>query len=290
MNYIYLDALYHDKLVEDAGKLDQDKLYRFMIREINKTKDSKEINEKLLTLFREFKLVEYCKATYLKSNSDRKLKLMEDFMLLPIQEISDLMIPILTSSLPVPVKLAATKSLTHHGLKENAIQILLALSSLPESSNKEIAEILFHISRICPGDAVSSSSIIDTNVQPILSNRFISLLFQPDTKECIAGAYMIGYLRVKSASRFLAERLASCEDKEAQIAILIALRKVNDVDSSNDLYQFLQTREKLETEVIRECLTTLNQFGLVGRRFIEKLTSSDKPILKVMAKSFLNQT
>jgi hypothetical protein len=101
---------------------------------------------------------------------------------------------------------------------------------------------------------------------------------------------MIGYLRVKSASRFLAERLVTCEEKESQIVILIALRKVNDIDISNEIYQFLVTHEKLETDVIRECLTTLNQFGLVGHRYIEKLTQSDKPILKVMAKSFLTQT
>lgn len=290
MNYLYLDAHFYDKLLEDARKLDQDNLYRFMIREINKTKESKETNDKLLNLFREFNLVDYCKSTYQKSNSDKKLKLIEDFMLLPIPEIQDLMIPILSSNYPIPVKLAAIKSLTYHGLPNNDLQILLALSSLPESFNQEIADILFHLSQIRPLDTLSNPSIIDTSVQPLLSNRFISLLFQPDAKESIAGAYMIGYLRVKPCSRFLVERLASSEVKEAQIVILIALRKVNDIDISNDLYQFLMTQEKLETDVIRECLTTLNQFGLVGKRFIEKLTSSHKPILKVMSKSFLSQT
>jgi hypothetical protein len=290
MNYLYLDAEFYDKLVEDARKLDQEELYRFMIREINKTKESKEINDKLLFLFREFKLIDYCKVTYAKSNSDRKLKLIEDFMLLPFHEIQELMTPLLTSNFPIQVKLAAIRSLSHLGLANNDIQILLTLSSFPESSNQEIADILYHLSQIRPLDTISNPSIIDTNVQPILSNRFISLLFQPDTKECIAGAYMIGYLRVKSCSRFLVERLASSEAKEEQIVILIALRKVNDIESSIDLYQFLVTQEKLETDVIRECLTTLNQFGLVGKRFIEKLTTSQKPILKVMSKSFLSQT
>lgn len=290
MNYIYLDAQYHDKLLEDANKFDKEKLYRFMIREINKTKNSQDTNEKLLTLFREFKLVEFCKSTYLKATSERKIKLIEDFMLLPMQEIYDLLLPILSGNYPIPVKLSAIKSLTQSGFQENAVQIMLALSSMPEAYNKEISEILLRLSQTHPFDTISPSSTIDTSVQPTLSKRFISLLFQEDCIQSIAGAYMIGFLRVKSASRFLAEKLMNCENKEGQIAVLIALRKLNDVDTSTDLVQFLTQKEKLSTDSIQECLNTLQSYGLVGQRQIEKLSSSSVPILKVMAKSFLTRT
>ena len=287
MNFLYLDTQYYEKLLDDANKLDTDKLYIFMIREINKTKNSKETNEKLLTLFQDFKLVDYCKNMYLKSTSDRKIKLIEDFMLLPIKEIYDLMLPILTSNYPIPVKLSAIKSLTHSGFQENAVQILLALSSMPESYNQEISEILLRLSQTHPYETISPSSIIDTEIQPVLSKRFISLLFEEDCKQSIAGAYMIGFLKVKSASRFLAEKLMNCDSKEGQIAILIALRKMNDIDTGGDVVQFLSKKEKLTTEAIQESLLTLNSYGLIGQRLIEKLTISSTPILKVMAKSFL---
>lgn len=290
MNYLYLDALYHDKLIEDAGKLDQDRLYRFMIREINKTKDSPETNQKLLQLFQEFQLIEYCRTVYSKSNSDRKLKLMEDFALLPMQEISDLILPILSGNYPIPIKLAAIKTLTRHGLSQQPLQILLSLSQMPDTYNKEICDILFRVSQTHPNDSLANTSLIEPSMQPIFSNRFISLLFQPDSRECIAGAYMIGFLGVKSASRFLSERLMACEEKEPQITILKALRKVNDQDISDDLYQYLISHEKIDADIIRECLTTLTAFGLVGTRIIQKLTSSNKPLIKVMAKSFLSKS
>jgi hypothetical protein len=174
MNYLYLDSHYFDKLVEDAGKLDQDKLYRFMIREINKTKDSQETNNKLLHLFREFNLIAYCKKVFSKSNSDRKLNLIEEFILLPIPEIYDLLLPLLTSNIPGLIKLATIKTLTFHGLTYNPVQILLCLSSLPETYNAEICQIIFHIAQTHPEDIIPNPSLIDPSIQIVLSVFFLS--------------------------------------------------------------------------------------------------------------------
>lgn len=290
MNYLYIDEKFHDKLLEDANKLDKDKLYRFMVREIHKTKDSEEINKKILNLFQEFHLIEFTKSTFLKSNSERKIRMMEDFGDLTFVEISDLLHPIIFENHPPIMKINAIRAITKKGINSKFLEMLVIMSSFPESLDVEISETIYNISHTNPNEIILDPSMVSLENQPILSNRFISLLFKTEYKHCIAGAYIIGYLRVKSAAKFLIERLEQCEEKEAMIVILKALYKIADMETASGIYEFILSKKKIDTDVLHESLKVLNNLGIIGSRFLTKLTESDNPMIKIIAKSYNSST
>jgi len=288
MNYLYIDVKFHDKLLEDAFKIEAEKLYRYMVREIHKTKDSKETNQKLLDLFREFRLIDYAKSTFLKSNSERKMKMMEDFGDLPFNEISELLNPIVFENHPPLMKVMAIRAITKKGINSKFLDFLIVLSSLTEEFNDLLSEVIYNISHTNPDEMILDPSTISLDKQPVLSNRFISLLFHTEFKHCIAGAYIIGYLRVKSAGQFMVERLEQCEENEAIIVILKALYKLNNSETAGEIYQYINLKKKMDTDVLQESLKTLNSLGIIGVKYIQKLTESENPMVKVMAKSYSN--
>jgi hypothetical protein len=287
LNYLYINESELKKFSADFSNLDNELKMKIILSELKKTKNDITTQNKLLILLNNFNLLEYELQMFRKGNEEQKIKIINDLSYINSDNITKIFTEILDRDESEEIKLETISALLEQNEIKLIPKIIQTCIKFKRYNYQKLIEILYKLSCKYPDMTIDQTISIDNISLKEVINFFLTFLFSEDTKAALVGAFFLGYFQTTNTSKFLVDKLNSQYNKNLNLVILKTLKKIGDVTTSNDIYNFILKINNNDTGLIQEGLQTLKSLGHNGEKYIRQLLSSDNAVTSIMAKSYL---
>jgi len=274
--------IYKENLVIEQGEKVQ-----IILKEIKKTKDNSLVLSKLYELFCEFDLIDFELQEYRRGSYNKKIEVIRNLSLVKTEDVKRVLLSILERDEDPQIVLETGRALLKFLDGKVFYDVVLNISHLPENFTESVIDIVYGFACRLPAAEIEERAVSKDIIKEV-SSRYLDFLFGDSVKKVISGAYTLGFFKVRETSNFLIDRLNSFSDNEASIHILKALKKLRDVESASQIYNFILSKH--DTFLIQEALSTLKSFGLEGNKYLIELSKSERLILSVFAKAYIDSS
>jgi len=278
-----------DEFIRDAQEFNTRPLTQFFCQLFVQHKSQESYTATLRSLFAKLNLIEANINEFNQANQDEKMEMLDDFKLLPIPEISEMLLSCLYKQIPDPLMVKIVNVLSSHKVFEAFPLFLKKSITLSNEFDKEIVDIVSSFQADFPDHFLGKQTNRLQGNEANIENRFTSFLESKDPIKMKVGCYVFGYLSQNDSPVRILQAIQSPAGRENLHVACTALKKFSQDTFLQDLLMWFFSSEDWSSEEIQDLLSVFSRFYPVGETFLEKLTEHPQLLVQISAQAALRQ-
>lgn len=243
----------------------------------------------LRSLFTKLNLVDENISEFNQASQDEKIQWLDELKVLPIPEISQMLLSYLYKTIPDIVMIKIMKVLSYQKIFDAFPLFLKKTLSLSKDFDEDIVEIVSNYQSDFPDNFLGNQTNRLQGNETNIENRFTSFLEAKDPRKMRIGCYVFGYLGQNDSPVKIMQSMQSSIGRENLHIACTALKKYSRDTFLADLLMWCFSSEDWNSEEIQDLLSVFSRFYPVGETFIEKLTEHPQLLVQVSAQAALRQ-
>lgn len=278
-----------EEFLRNAQEFDTKPLTRFFCQLFIQHKKQESYTATLRSLFAKLNLIEANINEFNQANQDDKMEMLDDFKVLPVPEISQLLLSYLYKPIPDLLMIKILKALSSQKIFDAFPLFLKKTITLPKEFDDDIVEIVSSYQADFPDSFLGKQTNRLQGNEANIENRFTSFLESDDPIKIKVGCYVFGYLSQNNSPIKILHAIQSPAGRKKLHVACTALKKFSQDTFLPELLMWFFSTEDWSSEEIQDLLSVFSRFYPVGETFLKRLTEHPQLLVQISAQAALRQ-